>query len=127
VRAAHVPPRRRRFELAARLFLAASVGACSQDQASAALGDAADGERVLLRAGCGACHRISGIPGARGAVGPSLDGLAARQYLAGSLPNVPENLVRWLMHPEQLKPETVMPDTGLDERQARDVAARLSR
>jgi cytochrome c1 len=67
------------------------------------------------------------VAGARGRIGPDLKGLSTRQYLAGVLLNTPENLARWLRHPEQIKPGTVMPDTGLSEREAAEVAAFLRR
>ena len=56
-----------------------------------------------------------------GAQGP----LAARLYLAGTLPNTPENLVRWIRDPKGVKPETAMPVTGISDEEARDVAAYL--
>ena len=45
--------------------------------------------------GCVTCHIIPGIPKASGTVGPRLDRLEYRIYLAGSLPNSPENLIRF--------------------------------
>ena len=40
-------------------------------------------------------------------------------------PNDPHHLVRWVMTPQEMKPGTAMPDLGLSEQQARDVAAYL--
>jgi cytochrome c len=77
----------------------------------------------MLRVGCGSCHRISGVAGAQGRTGPSLKGLGERQYIAGILPNTPENLARWLLHPDQIKPGTIMPDVGMSEEEAAAVAA----
>lgn len=88
-------------------------------------GDAERGRAVIERAGCGACHAIPGVRGARGLVGPPLASFAARTYIAGELPNTPENLVRWIQHPHAVEPKTAMPELGLDERQARDAAAYL--
>src|SRR4051794_3672173 len=50
------------------------------------------GRQVILGAGCGACHEIPGIMTARGRIGPSLDGVAARAMVGGVLPNTPDNL-----------------------------------
>ena len=59
-------------------------------------GDPERGKAAIHRYGCGACHTIPGIAGHGANVGPPLSELAARVYLAGVLPNTPENLVRWL-------------------------------
>jgi cytochrome c2 len=79
----------------------------------------------MLRFGCVGCHEVSGIPGPRGMVGPTLDGIGRRLYLAGTLPNTPENLVRWIRDPKGVNPKTAMPVTGISEEEARDVAAYL--
>ncbi|HEY7384201.1 MAG TPA: c-type cytochrome [Beijerinckiaceae bacterium] len=82
--------------------------------------------RALIRAyGCGTCHSIDGVRGARGTVGPPLNAFAQRSVVAGILPNTPRVLVSWLMDPPALDPRTAMPAMGLDGRQARDVAAYL--
>ena len=88
-------------------------------------GDAARGQQAIIRRGCGACHVIPGIPGARGRVGPQLTGFVRQRYVAGVLVNEPDNLVRWLRHPRQVDPLTAMPDLGLTPEEARDVAAYL--
>jgi hypothetical protein len=41
------------------------------------------------------------------------------------LPNVPEDLVRWLQYRQQLDPLSAMPDLGMTEKDARDTAAYL--
>lgn len=83
------------------------------------------GAVLIAQFGCGACHRVPGIRGAKGAVGPPLDGFGRRGYVAGRIPNVPDGLVRWLVDPKAIDPETVMPRVGLDDAQARHVAAYL--
>jgi cytochrome c1 len=45
--------------------------------------------------------------------------------VAGELPNTPQNLVRWLENPPVIEPGTAMPNLGLSEQQARDIAAYL--
>jgi len=79
----------------------------------------------IIAAQCAACHTVPGVPGANGAVGPSLKGIANRQIIAGKLSNNPANLVRWLMHPQQIVPGNAMPEMGLTEDQARKIAAYL--
>lgn len=88
-------------------------------------GDPERGRVVIERVGCGACHTIPGIDGARGAVGPPLIFWSRRSFIAGALPNSPPNLVRWIRDADSVEPGTAMPDLNLDERQARDVAAYL--
>jgi cytochrome c2 len=88
-------------------------------------GDAGDGPAAIRAFGCGACHVVPGISGADGQVGPSLAGLAGRRYLAGVLPNTPRNLVRWIRHPQEVSRGTLMPDLGVGEDDARDIAAYL--
>jgi cytochrome c1 len=88
-------------------------------------GDAQRGARAIDAYGCGACHVIPGVPGARGAVGPSLAGFASRQYIAGELANVPENATRWIQRPQSMQPGVAMPDLGVTDADARDIAAYL--
>ena len=45
--------------------------------------------------------------------------------IAGELPNSPPNLVRWLLNPPSVEPGTAMPDLGLTDQQAHDIAAYL--
>jgi|SRR3546814_5152963 cytochrome c len=80
---------------------------------------------ALISARCGACHRVPGVVGANGRVGPSLDGFGRQQIIAGYFPNTPGNLVRWLRDPQRMLPGNAMQDTGLTEEQARAVAAYL--
>lgn len=88
-------------------------------------GDFERGKSAILRRGCPACHTIPGIAGAEGLVGPPLTRIASRVYLAGVLPNTPENLVRWLQDPPAVHPRTAMPNMGIPEQEARDITAYL--
>jgi len=88
-------------------------------------GDVGHGAQVMVAVGCGACHVIPGIAGARGVVGPPLQGFARRSYVGGEVPNTPSNLMQWLENPQSIEPHTAMPALGLDATQARDVAAFL--
>lgn len=88
-------------------------------------GDVRAGRRAILHYGCGACHEIPGVPGANGRVGPSLDGVATRAEIAGRLPNDPDNLVRWVRHPQEVSPGGGMPDQAVGEQDGRDIVAYL--
>lgn len=88
-------------------------------------GNARTGRDTIRKYGCYACHTIDGVTGARGLVGPPLDGIALREFIAGELPNTPENLMRWIQHPRQVEPHTVMPEMGVTEQDSRDIVAYL--
>jgi len=45
--------------------------------------------------------------------------------VAGSLPNTPENLEHWIMHPQHYQPGTAMPEMGVSEQDAHRIAAFL--
>ena len=87
--------------------------------------DAARGVQRIIDYGCGSCHVIAGVSGANGRVGPALNGLAQRVYIAGKLQNTPANLVRWIQFPQEVSPGVDMPDLGVTEAAANDIAAYL--
>ena len=101
--------------------LLTGLGACD------AGGDGHDGARALIASRCAACHIVPGVRTAVGRVGPSLDGIASRQYLAGRFRNDRPTMVRWLMHPQAMAPGTAMPDLGLSQAQATAIASYLDR
>ena len=88
-------------------------------------GDAARGRQVIAAYGCGVCHIIPGIRGARGTVGPSLERFGERNVIAGVVPNTPAWLIRWLDNPLEIAPRTMMPPTGFSAAELRDAAAFL--
>lgn len=88
-------------------------------------GDAARGRQAIVAYGCGSCHSIPGIRGARGMVGPSLEHWAERPIIAGEVPNDPARLITWLTVPQSIEPGTAMPNMGVTDGQARDMAAYL--
>jgi cytochrome c2 len=118
---------------AAACSMALTASACSrvnsQEFRQAAIltdgGNARAGARAIRQYGCNACHTISGIPGARGLVGPPLDGIADRSYLAGELFNTPANMMRWIQHPHEVEPHTIMPEMNVSEDDSRDISAYL--
>ena len=89
-------------------------------------GNDAGGAALIARVGCGACHIIPGIPGANGLVGPPLDHMSRRIFIAGLLRNTPQNMERWLMHPQAIVRGNAMPEMGLTRTQAQDIAAYLA-
>ena len=113
----------------AALALALVVGGCGSGSSSRAVSipgaDPGSAPTVMKAFGCGSCHMIPGVDGADGRVGPNLGGIGDRWSIAGRLPNTPSNLVRWIMNPQQVDPGTLMPDLGVAEPQARDIAAYL--
>jgi len=82
-------------------------------------------ETHMLRYGCAGCHTIPGVRGPEGLVGPPLADVGRRVYIAGVVTNTPENMVRWIVDPPSIDPQTAMPVTGISVAEARDVAAYL--
>ena len=87
--------------------------------------DSARGKIALQQYACVSCHVIPGVVAANNPVGPSLAAIGSRKYLAGVLPNTSDNMVRWLRAPQQVAPNTAMPDLGVTQADARDMAAFL--
>jgi cytochrome c len=109
------------------IAVCALASACSGTPSPVAGGDPENGRLLLRQFGCGTCHRIPGVATAEGNVGPPLDAIARRVYLAGLLPNTPDNMLRWIRSPKSIDPRTAMPDLQVTETHARDMAAYLYR
>ena len=88
-------------------------------------GDVEAGRAAMKTYGCDACHTIPGVVDARGLVGPPLTQIANRIYIAGVLTNTPDNLIEWIQNPPGVDPRTAMPNLGVEETAARDIAAYL--
>jgi cytochrome c1 len=114
----------RALSLAALLPALAAVG-CSGGAPPSGFGDPDRGRITVVREACGSCHTIPGVDQADGLAGPPLGGFASRTMVAGMLPNTPQNLMLWLKSPQAAVPGNAMPDMGLTDRQAADVAAFL--
>lgn len=84
------------------------------------------GLRALSQYACNGCHLIPGVTGADVHVGPPLAGIARQQLIAGAIANTPDNMARWLRSPQSIDPLTAMPDLGITQRDARDMAAYLA-
>ena len=119
--------------LALMLALVGSLVGCNSGGPSAIERKAAEmtggepsrGKGIIRRYGCSTCHAIPGVEGARGQVGPSLEGIASRAYLAGKLPNTPANMLKWIREPQEVQPGTAMPELGVTEQDGKDIAAYL--
>jgi len=107
------------------LWLAGCGGPSRLPPAEVPDGNPARGREAIQRYGCGTCHGIPNVRGANGTVGPPLDHFGRRSYIAGQLSNTGPNLQRWIMDPQDVEPGTAMPDLGVTEIDARDMAAFL--
>ena len=88
-------------------------------------GDPTRGRAAISRYGCSTCHTIPGVSGANGLVGPPLSQIASRSYIAGVMPNTPDNMIRWIENPPQIDGLTAMPNLGVNAQDARDIAGYL--
>jgi cytochrome c2 len=119
---------------------AADIAAFLTDGASApepapwlATADAARGRELLDVKGCGLCHRMTGaapLPGAMLPAGVTVTDMARAVRLAPDLRFTrdrwtPSLLVAWLVDPQRVKADTLMPTMGLTEGEARSLAAYL--
>lgn len=102
-----------------------ALAACSQEPPAALGGDPESGRLLLRQYGCGACHEIPGVAAAAGRAGPPLGGIGRRVYLAGVLPNTPQNMAAFIRAPSAADPRTLMPDMGVGAAHARDMVAYL--
>src|SRR4051794_1925283 len=76
-------------------------------------GDSSRAPELIRRYGCAGCHTISGISGSDGQVGGPLSDIRKRVYVGGVATNSPDNMVRWIVNPQQFSPQTAMPATGI--------------
>jgi cytochrome c len=118
-----------RLALVGLVAVANACGGASEADAREAAaitgGDPSRGPDLLRKYGCQSCHTIPGVVGANGLVGPPLAGIASRSYIAGVLPNAPDNMLRWIRDPKGVDAKTAMPNTGVTPSDARHIAAYL--
>lgn len=111
------------------LLLVAIVSACDRSADSVARqltgGEPDRGKLAIVKYGCDTCHNIPGVLTATATVGPPLSQIALRSYLAGRIENTPENMIKWIRQPLSVDPQTAMPETGVTQRDGRDIAAYL--
>jgi cytochrome c oxidase subunit II len=80
------------------------------------------GEETFLGSQCVECHTVKGLPAA-GNVGPDLTHLMSRgMFAAGTLPTTRDNLRAWIKDPEAIKPGNNMPNIGLTDKEADQIA-----
>ncbi len=111
--------------LGAMLLLAGCGAQAEPPRDFDAGGDANRGRQAIVEYGCNACHTVPGITRADATVGPPLTAWAERSTIAGQFPNQPQTLVAWIQNPQAMKPGTIMPNTGISEEDARNVAQYL--
>jgi cytochrome c2 len=105
-----------------------AAGSCQQHgtvDRAVSVGNPRRGAKLIAHSGCGSCHSIPGISGARGLVGPPLDNIGDRTTIAGVLPNTPANVKIWIEMPQRIVPGNVMPNMGINDKDAGDIAAYL--
>lgn len=88
-------------------------------------GDPEAGKELIIAYDCGACHNIPGVEGADGRTAPGLHVWPNRAFVAGRLDNNPENVIRFIKDPQEVRPGIDMPDLGLTEEEARHITAYL--
>jgi cytochrome c2 len=111
-------------------MLALLLAGCGEDTDASASpldvrGNAKHGKQLIQQFGCGSCHVIPGVENADSMVGPPLNSWRKRIYIAGLLRNTPDNLQRWIQHPQRIVPNNAMPDMGITDEQAQDIVAYL--
>jgi mono/diheme cytochrome c family protein len=82
-------------------------------------------QTMLRQYACDNCHRIGGMVGPKTSIGPTLEDWARRKYIAGVLPNTRENLVRWIVDPQGVSPDSIMPNMEVLPMHAQDMARYL--
>ncbi|MBB4366129.1 cytochrome c2 [Bradyrhizobium sp. CIR48] len=109
-------------------LLAVTAAACEAGRATGPdnfMGDARRGTELVKQYHCGSCHDIPGIAGADGNVGPPLQRIGTRSYIAGYIQNSPDNMADWIEDPQRALPGNAMPRMGIPQKDARDIAAFL--
>jgi cytochrome c oxidase subunit II len=100
-------------------------------------GDVTRGATLFKTAPCIACHAVRGVPTAAGIIGPNLTHVGSRTTIAGGLyPNDLRHLQLWIKNAPEMKPGSLMPLFGKNEKgatpglytdqQIADIAAYLS-
>jgi cytochrome c1 len=119
------------IQLSLAVVLVSLLTACSgevngvPEARSASESNIAAGRRLMASYGCGACHSIPGVPGADAMAAPPLNCFYERTYIAGRLSNTGENLTKWIQNPQLIDPGTAMPNLGVTQKEADDIAAYL--
>jgi cytochrome c2 len=107
------------------ILLAACENRQRRDGVRLAGGNPDAGKALIRSYGCGSCHTVPGVRGADAKVGPPLTSMASRSFIAGVLENNPSNMIRWIQDPPGVDEKTAMPNLGVSQAEARDMAAYL--
>jgi cytochrome c oxidase subunit II len=105
--------------------VSADTGLALQPQLVQADPDLEQGKALFKQKGCGACHAIGGY-----SVGqtdkPNLTNYGLRTSIAAGMLDMSEdNLVRWISHPDQVKPGNYMPNLWANDNPAIETEPRL--
>ena len=114
-----------RLTTGALLCAAVLASGCAKEEPASRVvgGDPERGRLLVHQYQCAACHFIPEVQGPNGDAGPSLQYMGRLSYIAGSIPNQPENMIRFLQNPPAVKPGTLMPALGITDDEARHMAA----
>jgi cytochrome c len=114
-----------RLTTGALLCAAVLASGCAKEEPASRVvgGDPERGRLLVQQYQCAACHFIPEVQGPNGDAGPSLESMGRLSYIAGSIPNQPENMIRFLQNPPAVKPGTLMPALGITDDEARHMAA----
>lgn len=106
-------------------LLIAGCGATAEPTRTGVAGDPDRGREVYLQYGCASCHATPDVPSVSDGIGPDLHDFASNVYIAGQIPNRPEELIQWIRQPQQMIPGSIMPNMGVTQEDAEDIAAFL--
>ncbi|MFM0756017.1 MULTISPECIES: cytochrome c oxidase subunit II [Paraburkholderia] len=88
-------------------------------------GQVRTGQKIFMDR-CAGCHTIRGSDAA-GVQAPDLTHVGSRgQLAAGTLTNTPEHLLDWVLHAQQIKPDSLMPSIALSVQDATALSAYLA-
>lgn len=86
---------------------------------------AQEGQEIFTQS-CASCHAVEASEDTVGMQGPNLANYGNRNKMAAAImENNKENLVDWIMNPQDIKPGNLMPDLDIDEQQAEALAEYL--
>ena len=114
-----------RFQVIAESEAAFSAWLAREAAAPAEVsGEAAEGARIFQQQKCGDCHAVSPAD-TRALTGPPLAHIDSRRLLGAEIANTPENLARWIVTPQEIKPGNRMPNPRLAAGEVRPLSAYL--
>ena len=103
----------------------ASIAAVACGRNHETIGNPDRGKQLIIQYGCTSCHRIPGIQGPKGSIGPPLEKIALHPLIGGKVQNTPQNMIEWLQNPQAFDPASAMPNLGVKPDEAHDITAYL--